>query len=197
MILFFDTETTGFVRKNIPHNDPKQARCCQIAAILTDLEGNVVKTLNNIIKPDGWEIPRVVAEIHGITTEIANRDGVPVAGVLDQLNEMHLQSTLCVAHNFDFDNQMMEIESFNYPAFQWRPIASVCTMKAATDYCAIAKARGSGYKWPKLIELCNKLFGPEEAAKFETEAHDALADIQMTKRVYFELVRLGLLPAHR
>lgn len=195
MILFFDTETTGFVRKNVPHNDPTQARCCQIAALLTDLEGQVVEEFNHIIKPDGWSIPSRVAEIHGITDEIANAQGVPIATALDKMGPMHLKSTLCVAHNFDFDNQMMEIESFNYPAFQWRPIKSACTMKAATNYCAIPSARG-GFKWPKLRELCAKLFGEEEAAKFDLEAHDAMADIKMTKRVYFELVKLAVISKH-
>jgi DNA polymerase III epsilon subunit-like protein len=195
MILFFDTETTGFVRKNIPHNDPMQARCCQIAALLTDLDGNVVEEFNHIIKPDGWSIPDRVAEIHGITNAIANEQGVPIAVALDKMGPMHDKSTLCVAHNFDFDNQMMEIESFCYPKFTWRPIKSACTMRAATNHCAIPHGRG-GYKWPKLTELCSKLFGELEAQKFSLEAHDAMADIRMTMRCYFELVKLGIIAKH-
>jgi DNA polymerase III epsilon subunit-like protein len=196
LIFAFDTETTGFIRKNVPHNDPKQARCCQLAGLLIDPKDwtnwEVVDQVVSIIKPDGWTIPPVVAEIHGITQEIAEREGKPVAEVLTKVQDFHDLAALVLAHNFDYDNGIMEIESFCTPSFTWRPIAHCCTMREATAYCGCTKANGSP-KWPKLIELCNKLFGPEEAAKFEAEAHDALADIKMTAKCYFELVRLGVI----
>ncbi|MCX2563282.1 hypothetical protein OQ497_04805 [Acetobacter thailandicus] len=36
MILFYDTETTGLPDKYCSLDDPKQPRCVQLAAILTD-----------------------------------------------------------------------------------------------------------------------------------------------------------------
>jgi len=180
-ILFFDTETTGFVRKNIPHNDPNQARCCQLYGLLTTDTGEVIDEMNVIIKPNGWFVPDRVAEIHGITTAIANERGIPIKEALGKFALMVVQATLVVAHNFDFDTQIMEIESFNCPEFQWRPGESFCTMKASTPICQIPSARG-GWKWPKLQEIHKHLFGCE----FES-AHDASADGRATMRVFFEL----------
>ena len=185
MILFFDTETTGFVRKNIPHNDPKQARVCQLAALLCEPSGDVIAEMNVIIRPDGWEIPSQVAAIHGIDTDRANRVGIPIAQALSVFGALHDLAILYVAHNFDFDNQMMEIESFCLPSFKWRPTQSYCTMKTSTPICQIPSARG-GFKWPKLQEIHKHLFGVE----FE-DAHDAMADVRATKRVFFELKARG------
>lgn len=185
MILFFDTETTGFVRKNIPHNDPLQARCCQLAAILTDMEGNVLEEISHIIKPDGWYVPYRVAEIHGITTERADKEGIPAREVWSKFTPMVEKAKLCVAHNFAFDNSIMEIESFcAADSFRWLVGESYCTMLASTPICKIPATRGSGYKWPKLMEIHQFLFGCE----FEG-AHDALFDVRATKKVYFELLK--------
>jgi len=184
-VLFFDTETTGFVRKTLPFNDPQQARVCQLAAMLCDAEGNELNRMNMIIKPDGWSIPSRVAEIHGITTDRAEREGVPVKQALTKFGEMANVATVYVAHNFRFDNDMMNIESFNEPSFVWRPTVEYCTMLTATPICQIPAARG-GYKWPKLMEIYKHLFKEEFSG-----AHDAFADMLAMKRVYFELKRLG------
>jgi len=48
-----------------------------------------------------------------------------------------------------------------------------------------------GYKWPKLQELHNHLFGES----FE-EAHNAMADIEATKKCFIELVKLGETPSY-
>lgn len=189
MYLFFDTETTGFVSKNRPYNDPKQARCCQLAAILTDRDGAELVVLNSLIKPDGWEIPEMLTkEVHGISTADCVARGRPMPEVLGEFSSMLGRAKKCIAHNYDYDHSIMEIEAFNCPSFSWNPPSSFCTMKFTTDLCKIPKARGSGYKWPKLQEIHKFLFGVE----FEG-AHDALADIKATVRVFFELKKRGLI----
>ena len=42
MELFFDTETSGFINKNLPADDPKQAWIMQLAFIVSD--GNRIYT---------------------------------------------------------------------------------------------------------------------------------------------------------
>ena len=188
-VCFFDTETTGFIRKGALVQ-LGQARCVQLAALLTDKNGNELTRVSDIIKPDGFIIPDQVAKIHGITTERANEEGKPCIEVLQKFQSMLEQSSLIVAHNFDFDRQIMEIEeAYSEGKFDWttRP-ASYCTMKATTNICKIPSARG-GYKWPKLMEAYKHFFGKE----FE-KAHDAFADMYAMKEVFFELVKLGLTP---
>jgi len=62
----------------------------------------------------------------------------------------------------------------------------ICTMQSTTDYVAIPG--NYGYKWPKLGELHQKLFG----FGFE-EAHNAAADINATAKCFWEAKRLGIL----
>ena len=62
-------------------------------------------------------------------------------------------------------------------------------MKCSADFCAIpSNSPYGGYKWPKLEELYRKLFG----YTFDG-AHDALADVEATRKCYFELKKKGIL----
>jgi hypothetical protein len=61
-----------------------------------------------------------------------------------------------------------------------------CTMKSATNIVCIPKAKGSGFKWPKLIETHLHAFNEG----FE-DAHTAMADVRACKRVYFWLKEQG------
>ncbi len=58
-------------------------------------------------------------------------------------------------------------------------------MESSTDFCAIDGPYG--YKWPKLQELHNKLFG----VGF-TEAHNAAADIAATAACFWEMKKRGM-----
>lgn len=188
-ICFFDTETTGFIKKG-ELCQPGQARCVQLAGLLTDKDGNELGRVCEIIKPEGFIIPDRVAEIHGITTARAQAEGKDRIEVLSKFQSLFENSCLVVAHNFDFDRQIMEIEeAYSDGKFDWtgRP-ASYCTMKATTNICKIPSARG-GYKWPKLMEVYKHFFGKE----FEN-AHDALADMLAMRDVFMELIKLNLTP---
>jgi DNA polymerase III epsilon subunit-like protein len=78
--LFFDTETTGTPRNyNAPVSDSSNwPRLVQLAWIMADDKGNVLKRKSVIIKPDGFVIPNNVSAIHGITTERAKQEGLPL-----------------------------------------------------------------------------------------------------------------------
>jgi hypothetical protein len=61
-------------------------------------------------------------------------------------------------------------------------------MKSSIDFCKLPPLRFGEYKWPKLEELYTKLFGTTISG-----AHDAMADIEATKKCYFELIRRGII----
>jgi DNA polymerase-3 subunit epsilon len=67
----------------------------------------------------------------------------------------------------------------------FRDKTHVCTMKSATNHCAIRRPRG--YKWPRLGELHFKLFGTSVV-----ETHNAAADVATCAKCFFELKRLGV-----
>ncbi|HNI45161.1 MAG TPA: 3'-5' exonuclease [Chitinophagales bacterium] len=189
MYLFFDTETNGLPKNwKAPISDLSNwPRLVQIAWILYDQSGNEIERNDHIIKPQGFSIPREAASIHGITTEKANAEGVDLQWALDEFNTQVQKALHLVAHNMDFDEKIVGAEFLRNNMLN--PIANkkkICTMKATTNYVAIEGYYG--YKWPKLSELHQKLFGFD----FE-EAHNAAADINATAKCFWEAKRLGII----
>ena len=187
--LFFDTETTGIPRDyDAPASNTRNwPRLVQLGWILTDESGNEISSGNEIVKPDGFVIPSDASRVHGITTEIALRDGKPLRQVIQSFLKDTNSIRCFVGHNVSFDQRVVGAELYRLGIADTVSTAkSLDTMKAATDYCKIPGAYG--YKWPKLIELHRKLFGCD----FE-DAHDAMADITATKKCFFEMKRRKLI----
>lgn len=65
------------------------------------------------------------------------------------------------------------------------------TKNESTEFCAIPGGKGGKYKWPKLEELHEILFGE----KFDM-AHNAAADVEATARCFLELVRLDVIESN-
>ena len=187
MYLFFDTETTGLPQNwNAPASQTSNwPRMVQLACLLYETNGSLVESRNFIIKPENYTIPYDAAEIHGITTERALKEGVDLKSSLTDFQDLVSQATYLVAHNMEFDEKIVGAEYHRKIGSD--PLTGkrkFCTMKspAVISYCAIPPLRYGSYKWPKLSELHYKLFG----AYFD-EAHDASVDIQATARCFFAL----------
>jgi DNA polymerase III epsilon subunit-like protein len=194
MYLFFDTETTGLPKdwKAPVTNLSNWPRMVQLAFLLHDADGNLLSDGDYIIKPEGFTIPAEASQIHGISTERAIQEGLPLNDVLLTFREVMKQSTCLVAHNLSFDERIVGAELLRCGMRNdLMTMRRICTMHSATNYCAIKNPNGySGYKWPKLSELHRKLFGYD----FE-EAHNAAVDIEATARCFWELRRRGLIDA--
>lgn len=188
MYLFLDTETTGFPNPNIAPRDPKQGRVCQIALILTDENNRNIAEFSSLIAPDGWTIQAGAQGVHGISDELCGKYGIKSRTAFQLFQRLAEKVDIVVAHNLDFDMRMLEVESaahdLNMPFFKNRH----CTMKAATPLCKLPKARGPGYKWPKLGEALPMLCGRE----LGDDAHDAMVDTRGCKDLFFELRERGL-----
>ncbi len=189
MYLIFDTETTGLPDDyNAPHSDIKNwPRMVQLAWETFDIRGRKIRAKSHVIRPDGFKIPMDAEKVHGISTAIANRIGAPVADVLDEFMDALGESSILVAHNLSFDTGILGAEFYRIGTKRpFRNVTHVCTMKEATDYCALPGPYGS--KWPKLEELHHKLF-----RKRVKETHDAGVDTATCAKCFFELKRLGLI----
>ncbi|GAF03621.1 3'-5' exonuclease [Saccharicrinis fermentans] len=189
MFLFFDTETTGLPKNwKAPVTDLNNwPRMVQIAWILCDTKGNRIEANDYIIKPNGFIIPKDASNVHRITTDKANKEGAELEDVLCNFNSLVDKATYIVAHNISFDEKIIGAEFLRKKIktnFSGRK--KLCTMQASTNFCRIPGPYG--FKWPKLSELHQKLFG----ADFE-EAHDASADINATEKCFWEMRRLGLI----
>lgn len=188
MHLFYDTETTGFPRKNAPLDDPKQARVVQLAAALCNEQGETVDEFDLIILHEGVSIPPEVAEIHGITDEIAREKGVPAKDAIARFSEMLAKAKIAVAHNEKFDFTMLVIEHAQLrlplPLFPQR----ACTAELSRPICALPpspamlRAGRREHKIPKLSEAYRHFFGKD----FDG-AHNALHDVRACRDVYFAI----------
>ena len=158
----------------------------QLAWLVFDEHGNEVHSADHIIKPDGFTIPGDLAKIHGITTERAMTEGIPLNQVLDEFSEECNRAGVLVAHNLSFDEKIVgsELLRAGYKNILMRK-KRVCTMESSTNFCKIPGKYG--YKWPRLSELHQKLFGTD----FE-EAHNASVDIAATARCFWELRKRGV-----
>lgn len=189
MYLFFDTETTGLPKKwDAPIADLENwPRLVQIAWILFDDDGGQVLSKEYIVRPEGFIIPEESAKVHGITTETAMKKGKPLQKILNEFSLSMSLSEFLVAHNMSFDEKVIEAEflrkMIQRSLFQPRKL---CTKEIATEFCKIPCPYG--YKWPSLSELHMKLFGDD----FE-DAHDALVDVNICAKCFFELKRIGII----
>ncbi|QCX53827.1 DNA polymerase III subunit alpha [Elizabethkingia sp. JS20170427COW] len=192
MFLIFDTETTGLPRNfNAPLTDfDNWPRMVQIAWQLHDEYGNLIENQDYIIKPEGYDIPFNAYRIHGISTEMAHKEGKDLAEVLEEFKEVLKKTKVVSGHNVGFDYSIVGAEFLRKEiedTLQNKPI--IDTMEYGTEVCKLPGGRGGRYKSPKLEELFEKLFGH----KFD-EAHNAAADVNATAQAFFEMLRLGEYP---
>jgi len=188
MYLIFDTETTGLPKRwDAPISDiDNWPRCIQIAWQLHDSMGNLIDHQDYLIKPDGFNIPFDAERIHGISTELAMEQGVPLAGVLEKFNAALAQATFVVGQNIGFDINIMGCEFHRYGVntqLAQLPVLDTCT-EVTAELLQLPGGRGGKYKLPNLTELHQYLFGIPFA-----EAHNATADVEATTRCFLELIK--------
>lgn len=195
-ILFFDTETSGFIKKALPADHPDQAWAIQVGAILANKDGDIAK-MDMIIRANGRDINYHAQKIHGISVEKTDAEGLDELEVAEEFGLLLRQADLMVCHNLAFDikfvRQLMgrNIDDMSDEARSafYLDMPGYCTMqdKAVVKFCGL-KNKANRPKWPKLVELHEILF--EEG--FDG-AHDAFADITATKRCFFALLDLGII----
>lgn len=192
MYLFFDTETTGLPKNwNAPAHDTKNwPRMIQIAFLRCNDSGKVLGNGSYIIKPEGFEIPDKVVEIHGITTQKAKKEGIALAKALEKFSGHLEDSEVLVSHNMRFDAKVVGAE-FHRKGFDnemeiLEQINKICTMTSSTTFCKIPGP--CGYKWPKLEELHKKLFRRSFA-----DGHDSMRDTEACAKCFFKLKEMGVI----
>ncbi|PHR71560.1 MAG: DNA polymerase III subunit alpha [Lutibacter sp.] len=188
MYLIFDTETTGLPKKwKAPITDTNNwPRCIQIAWQLHDELGQLVESEDYLIQTDNFNIPYDAEQIHGISTQLADDNGIPLVEVLEKFNEALSKTTFVVGQNVGFDLNIMGCE-FHRMGIETQlnslPLLDTCTEKTA-QLCQLTGGRGGKFKLPTLTELHKHLFGIGFG-----DAHNATADVEATTRCFLELIR--------
>ncbi|WP_228850317.1 DNA polymerase III subunit alpha [Aegicerativicinus sediminis] len=188
MFLIFDTETTGLPKRwDAPISDTDNwPRCVQIAWQLHDEMGSCIEHQDYLVQPDGFNIPYDAEKIHGISTELAQQEGIPLSDLLDEFSEVLSRAKFIVGQNVGFDVNIIGAEFFRLGIdnnLQELPVLDTCTESTA-ELCKIPGGRGGKFKLPTLTELHEFLFNQPFA-----EAHNASADVEATARCFLELVR--------
>ena len=89
MYLIFDTETTGLTKNwRAPISDTENwPRCVQLAWQVHDEIGNLIESKSYIVKPDNFDIPYESEKIHGISTLLAEREGIELDNIFNEFND--------------------------------------------------------------------------------------------------------------
>lgn len=208
-VLIYDTETSGLPLFEQPSDHQQQPHIVQIGAALVDMDTRrELATLDLIVRPDGWTIPEEVAQVHGITTEMAMDLGVPEAVAVDALLAMWGWGwgygpgggpRLRVGHNEPFDARILRIalKRFVDPrnsllaipvSDEWKSGQAECTARLSTPICKLPPtermraARRFHHKTPNLGEAYRHFTGQELVG-----AHNAMVDVRACMAVYFAL----------
>lgn len=155
-----------------------------------------MKEADYILRPKNFIIPESSILLHGITNDIANEKGWDRKDFykyfVEQLKAVHY----IVAHNADFDVNVLKCELLRYTEMTVTEINAlfsgihiICTMKASVNLCKISRnSNSSEYKYPKLNELYNHLFG-----KGYENPHNSLFDVRATTECFLELSKRGII----
>ena len=179
--LVFDTETTGLPVRGAAFDDPRQPQIVQFAAVLLQEDRTPIHSIDIIVRPPG-EIPERAAQVHGITTEYANKVGLFPSVVMGMWEQMARVADVAVAHNINYDLPIIRALFSKYKRNWVQPADTYCTMKQMTNFCRIPGK--VGYKWPTLSEAYRHIFNREI-----TSAHNAMGDVSATIEIFFALLR--------
>lgn len=194
--LFIDTETTGLpLNDNLPYTDLKNwPYLVQVALIIEDDNYGILAKRNIILKPDGYTIPESATKIHGISNEIAVKNGEDRDKVISFLDLALYKSDIIIGHNVSFDlnvikSEIIRIKGIENALLKKKKHIVIDTMKMGRNICKIPNLSfhtrlSLPNKYPKLDELYYKLFN-----KHFNNQHDAMADVQAAYDCYYELKR--------
>lgn len=187
-ILFFDTETTGTPKSYtaLMTDVDNWPRVIQLAWAVYTPGGEKVTEHCYLISPDGWEVPKEKFWIeNGHSTERCANEGRPLGVVLALFRESVQICDTMVAHNMQFDYNVLGAEMIRTGMRMGKKLERVCTMEAGVLITKIPGPRG--YKWPKLEELHRHLYNGQA---FDG-AHDAGADVKACVRCYFRMLEIA------
>ena len=212
-ILIFDVETTGLLPKMNGAEIPALIAypyIIQFSFILYNMLSRTIERKYNyyIDIPKHIEISEKITELTGVTREILNKKGQSLIIALDNFYDCYMLADTVVAHNFDFDSKMIQIETqrnfdlireqmpyglniFNIIYERLHSIDRYCTMRQGTNLCNIMIHKtdisgvviGKPYKkWPTLLELYVHFFqtAPQNL-------HNSMMDVLVCLRCYLKM----------
>lgn len=178
-ILIFDLEITGLPSTRgfmnyYPYSELQyyeSSRIVELAYIITDREGNILHSYENIIRPCNYTITN--DKIHHITQDMAMQQGIPLSDALSTM-AADIQSheiTKILSYNVLFDKNVLFSEIHR----MYGSISESFNKK----YECIMELWKINDRYIALNKLYNGLYPPI------VQEHRAMTDCVMAYRVYF------------
>ena len=187
MYLFFDVSAIGKPKSwKAPKNDPfSWPRMMHLSWLMYNKDRELIDSSDDIIKPEGWEIPPAAEKKHQVTHDEAVEKGVPLKEALQRFKAAIDKAEYVVAHNMKFSEAVVTCEFHRKSlSHNLENADKYCLMQEATWYTKLPSKTG-GYKWPSLQEIHAKVF----EARY-SNANNALGDVAATTVCFFALLDL-------
>lgn len=184
--MILDCETSGMPSwHHAADDDTAQARIVQLGLILCDKDFQPIMRWCQIVKPTGWVVDPGAQAVHGISTERAMDEGIPIADAMEEYRNFWGFCHTIVGFSVRFDLKFIrgELRRCGHPdQIGQRPV-----FEAMTAVRSMVGARGAKgqVKNPKLVEAF-AFFGGEPDG-----AHDAGVDCEMTRFVCEQFQKRG------
>ena len=186
MLVVLDTETSGLPVFNYPHpkNYEQWPRMVSVAWKFVSNDETPPGT-HIIVRPDGFEIPQNASNVHGISQEVALRDGKPLASVLDQLNKAlqpkNKDETVVVCcYNTPFDLGVLESECHRLGHKGLLQTIQKCQWHCLMRHTSAILNNGKTYR---LADALLQIGGPEALQDMKNPFHNAMGDVEAAERL--------------
>ena len=168
-IVVVDIETTGFQKEG--------GLIVEVGIVELCLESGFTRIIyNELVRESGYNSSHKDSWIFS-NSDLTHND-VCCASPLDiEKIQSILDKYMATAYNKDFD--------FNFLRSRGLTINELpCPMKIATDICKIPSPYGYGYKWPKVQEAYDFLFGKTNYIEKHRGADDAMHEAQIVYKEF-------------
>lgn len=212
--LIFDVETTGLLPKvskdpSVPNPSILEyPHILQLSFVIYDLfNRKIIKSFNSYVKiPTDIVISDYITNLTEITHEMCDSKGRPIIDILKILYNAYMVSDCIIAHNANFDINMIKVELernrldilthapqcltlFDSTYEKINGIERYCTMLKGTNLCRIMvpskiENKPPTKKWPKLVELYKTLFANEDPP---ANLHNSMIDVLVCMRCYLNM----------
>jgi len=187
IVLTFDTETTGLLKRGVKLSDTDNCpHAVQISSLLYDTEKDeILDVQDDIIKmKEGVTIPIESSNVHKITEKISQEKGIPIKDSILRFITNYERADMIIGHNIEFDIKIIkvELERLGYiNIFKSHETVHYCTLKLGINITKI-ETKNKKYKYPKLIELYEKLFN-----ETPLNLHNSLIDVVCCFRCFYKM----------
>ena len=194
----YDTETTGLPDWKQPSEAEQQPHLTDLCYLLFSKEGELIESMDALIRPDGWVIPADVEELTGLSTDFLTINGIPEREALAMFGRINKKADVRIAHNAQFDERIMRIAISRYfgkgvaDRFKEKPI--YCTANSTKNIVKCPPTEKmlnsrfkNQFKTPNMQEALS-FFCPGEVIG---QAHRARPDAEACAKVFFAMHARG------